>query len=95
MDFTKKSSLHTIHVNDMLRDFNILIILLKGSSSLLKIHLNFIDNRSNIIAGLHKKIKNKNKGSRSHFLVRIFCYQNFANYICAALLIQVLAIIHT
>lgn len=82
----------------MLRDFNILIILLKGTciSSLLKTHLNFIDIRSNIIAGFHKKkIKNKNKGSSKPLFSQNFCYQNFANYICAALLIQVLAIIHT
>lgn len=75
----------------MLRDFNILIILLKGTciSSLLKIHLNFIDIRSNIFAGLHKKIKNRNKGSSKPLFSQNFCYQNFANYICAAFLIQV------
>lgn len=37
----------------MLEDFNVLSVLLKGVSSLLKTHMNFINIK--IIAGLHKK----------------------------------------
>lgn len=41
--FFKQYFLHTIHVYDMLRDFNIFSNILKGISSLLKTHLNVTD----------------------------------------------------